>query len=95
MHDLELATIVFALKIWRHHLYGEKCHIFTHHKGLKLLELLKDYELVIDCHLGKTNVVVDALSRKTLFALRAMNTQLYLSDDGSILAELKAKPLFL
>ncbi|KAA3487363.1 CCHC-type integrase [Gossypium australe] len=63
-HDLELAAIVFALKIWRHHLYGEKCQIFTDHKSLKYLmiqkelnlrqrrwlELIKDYELVIDYH---------------------------------------------
>ncbi|KAA3461479.1 integrase [Gossypium australe] len=59
------------------------------------LELLKDYELVIDYHLGKANVVANALSRKSFFALRAMNTQLALSDDGSILAKLKAKPIFL
>ena len=36
-HDLELATVVFALKIWRHYLYGEKCRIFTYHKSLKYL----------------------------------------------------------
>ncbi|KAA3481075.1 Transposon Ty3-I Gag-Pol polyprotein [Gossypium australe] len=61
-HDLDLAAIVFALKIWLHHLYVEKCHIFTDNKSLKYimtqkdlnlrqrrwLELLKDYELVID-----------------------------------------------
>ncbi|KAA3484478.1 DNA/RNA polymerases superfamily protein [Gossypium australe] len=94
-HDLELVAIVFALKIWRHHLHGEKRHIFTDHKSLKWLELLKDYELVIDYHPGKANVVADALSRKSLFALRAMNTQLTLSDDGSSLAELKAKLVFL
>ncbi|KAA3466670.1 RNA-directed DNA polymerase-like protein [Gossypium australe] len=55
-------TIVFALKIWRHYLYGEKCYIFNDHKSLKYLmtqkdlnlrqsrwlELLKDYDLVID-----------------------------------------------
>ncbi|KAA3480898.1 Integrase, catalytic core [Gossypium australe] len=69
-HDLELAAIVFALKIWRHYLYGEKCHIFTNHRSLKQLELLKDYELVIDYHPRKTNVVADALSRKYLFVLR-------------------------
>ncbi|KAA3487798.1 Retrotransposable element Tf2 [Gossypium australe] len=57
------------------------------------LELIKDYELVIDYHPGKANVVVDALSRKSLFALRAMNTQIASSDDGSILAELRAKPV--
>ncbi|KAG8471955.1 hypothetical protein CXB51_036468 [Gossypium anomalum] len=109
VHDLELAAIVFALKIWRHYLYGEKCHIYTDHKSLKYLmtqkdlnlrqrrwlELIKDYDLIIDYHPGKANVVADALSRKSLFALRAMNTRLSLTDDGSILAELRAKPTFL
>ncbi|KAG8501022.1 hypothetical protein CXB51_003082 [Gossypium anomalum] len=108
-YDLELAAIIFALKIWRRHLYGEKCHIFTDHKSLKYLmtqkdlnlrqrrwlELIKDYELVIDYHPGKANIVADALSRKSLFALRALNTSLALSDDGFILAELRAKPMFL
>ncbi|KAA3485201.1 integrase [Gossypium australe] len=93
--DLELVAIVFALRIWRHHLFGEKCHIFTDHKSLKWLKLLKGYELVIDYHSGKANVVTDALSRKSLFALRAMNMQLTMSDDCLILAELKAKQLFL
>ncbi|KAG8498807.1 hypothetical protein CXB51_005706 [Gossypium anomalum] len=88
-HDLELAAVVFALKIWRHYLYGEKCR-------RRWLELLKDYELVIDYHPGKANVVADALSRKLLFALRVMNTQLKVSDDGSILASrAKRKPKFL
>ncbi|KAA3476245.1 DNA/RNA polymerases superfamily protein [Gossypium australe] len=108
-HDLELAAIVFALKIWRHHLYDEKCHIFTDHKSLKYLitqkdlnlrqwrwlELLKYYELVIDYHPGKSNVVIDALSRKFLFALRAMSMKLTMSSDGSILAELRARQIFL
>ncbi|KAA3462017.1 DNA/RNA polymerases superfamily protein [Gossypium australe] len=100
IHDLELAAIVFALKIWQHYLLGEKCHIFTYHKRLKYLmsqkylnlrqrrwlELLKDYDLVIDYHLGKANVVADALT---------INTRLSLSYDGSIVAELKARPIFL
>ncbi|KAA3480667.1 DNA/RNA polymerases superfamily protein [Gossypium australe] len=108
-HDLELASIVFALKIWRHNLYGERCRVFTDHKSLKYLmtqkelnfcqrrwlELIKDYELVIDYHPGKANVVTDGLSRKSLFALRAMNTQLLVTDDGSILTELRVKPMFL
>ena len=63
-HDLELAAIVFALKIWRYYLYGEKCFIYTDHKSLKYLpsqrelnlrqrrwmELIKDYDYVIDYH---------------------------------------------
>ena len=79
-HDLELAAIVFALKIWRHYLYGEKCFIYTDHKSLKYLpsqrelnlrqrrwmELIKDYDCVIDYHSGKANVVADALSRKSI-----------------------------
>ncbi|KAA3466615.1 integrase [Gossypium australe] len=58
------------------------------------LELLKYYDLVIDYHPGKVNVVADALSRKSLFALLAMNTLLYFSDNGSVIAELKAKPIY-
>ncbi|KAA3480625.1 CCHC-type integrase [Gossypium australe] len=62
-HDVKLATIVFTLKIWRHYLYDEKCHRCW-------LELLKDYDLVIDYHQGKANVVAEAFSRKSLlFAL--------------------------
>ena len=82
-HDLELATIVFTLKIWRHYLYGETCQVFTDHKSLMYLltqrelnlrqrrwfELIKDYDLVIDYHLGKANVVADALSRKSSMTL--------------------------
>ena len=77
-HDLELAAIVFALKIWRHYLYGEKCEIYTDHKSLKYiftqkelnmrhrrwLELIKDYDCTINYHPRKANVVANALSRK-------------------------------
>ncbi|KAA3483719.1 integrase [Gossypium australe] len=52
------------------------------------LELLKYYGLVIDYHPRKENVVADALNRKSLFTLRALNTQSALSDDGSIVAEI-------
>ncbi|KAK4397574.1 Retrovirus-related Pol polyprotein from transposon [Sesamum angolense] len=79
MHDLELAAIVHALKIWRHYLFGEEFQIFTDHKSLKYIltqkelnlrqrrwiELLKDYDCTIDYHLGKANVVADASSRKS------------------------------
>ncbi|KAG8490789.1 hypothetical protein CXB51_014001 [Gossypium anomalum] len=108
-HDLELAAIVFALKIWRHYLFGERCHVYSDHKSLKYLmtqrelnlrqrrwlELLKDYELVIDYHPGKANVVADALSRKSLFTLRAMNVHLFALSDSALVAELKARPLWI
>ncbi|KAA3474185.1 DNA/RNA polymerases superfamily protein [Gossypium australe] len=108
-HDLELAAIVFALKIWRHYLYGEKSIIFTDHKSLKYLltqkelnlrqrrwvELLKDYDFSIEYHPGKANVVADALSRKVVSDLRAMFAHLSLYEDGSLIAELQVKPLWL
>ncbi|GKE35968.1 putative reverse transcriptase domain-containing protein [Tanacetum coccineum] len=75
-HDLELGSVVFALKIWRHYLYGTKCTVFTDHKSLqhildqkelnmrqrRWLELLSDYDCDIRYHLGKANIVADALS---------------------------------
>lgn len=44
-HDLELATVVFALKIWRHYLYGEKCEIFTYHKSLNYIFTQKELNM--------------------------------------------------
>ncbi|KAK1415049.1 hypothetical protein QVD17_30819 [Tagetes erecta] len=77
-HDLELAVVVFALKIWRHYLYGTKCTLYTDHKRFKYffeqkdlnmrqrrwLELIKDYDCEIHYHRAKANVMADALSRK-------------------------------
>nr|GFA69599.1 putative reverse transcriptase domain-containing protein [Tanacetum cinerariifolium] len=77
-HYLELGAVVFALKIWRHYLYGTKCTVFTDHKSLqhildqkelnmrqrRWLEVLSDYDRDIHYHPGKANVVADALSRK-------------------------------
>ena len=94
-HDLELAAIVFALKIWRHYLYGEKCFIYIDKKSHKYLpsqrelnlrqrrwmKLIRDHDRVIDYHLGKANVVEEALSKKSAQMLRALNAHLLLSDD--------------
>jgi hypothetical protein len=77
-HNLELAAVVHALKIWRHYLIGHRCEIYNDHKSLKYiftqndlnlrqrhwLELIKDYDLRINYHPGKASVVADALSRK-------------------------------
>jgi hypothetical protein len=82
-HNLELAAVVHSLKIWRHYLFGQRCDIYTDHKSLKYiftqnelnmrqrrwLELVKDYDLEIHYHLGKANVVADALSRKSYINL--------------------------
>jgi hypothetical protein len=73
-HDLELAIVVHAPKIWRHYLIGHRCEIYSDHKSLKYiftqndlnlqqrqwLELIKDYDLRINYHTGKANVVPDA-----------------------------------
>ncbi|GJU90513.1 putative reverse transcriptase domain-containing protein [Tanacetum coccineum] len=78
-HDLELGVMVFALKMWRHYLYGTKYVVFTDHKSLqhildqkelnmrqrRWLELLSDYDCEIRYHPGKANVVADALSQKS------------------------------
>ncbi|RVX22738.1 Retrovirus-related Pol polyprotein from transposon 17.6 [Vitis vinifera] len=98
-HDLELAAVVFALKIWRHFLFGETCEIFTDHKSLKYLfsqkelnmrqrrwiELLKDYDCIIQYHPGKENVVADALSRKSVGSLAAIR-----GCQGQLLEELRS-----
>ena len=59
------------------------------------LELIKDYELVIDYYPRKANVVADTLSRKSLFSLRSMNAHMVMSDDGVIIPELKVRQLFI
>nr|GFB99449.1 reverse transcriptase [Tanacetum cinerariifolium] len=112
-HDLELGAVVFALKIWRHYLYGEACDIFTYHKSLKYiftqrvlnmrqirwLELLKDYDTNIQYHLGKANVVADALSQKSgmiacfnfkiLHDLERLDVELCVRDSGGYWASMR------
>ena len=85
-HDMELAAIVFALKIWRHYLYGEEFEVYSDHKSLKYIftqrdlnmtqrrwtEFLEDYDFTLHYHPGKANVVADALSRKSRGALASI-----------------------
>ena len=84
-----MAAVVFALKTWRHYLYGVTCEIYTDHKSLKYifqqrdlnlrqrrwLELLKDYDCSILYHPSKANMVVDALSRKSASSLAYISTE--------------------
>ena len=89
-HDMELVAVIFALKIWRHYLYGETSEIYTNHKSLKYflsqkelnmrqrkqLELLKDYKSSILYHLSKANVVANALNKKPSESLVALRVKL-------------------
>ena len=79
-HDFEFAAVVFALMMWRYYLYGIKCELFTDHRNLRYIfsqkdinliqriwmELFKDYDVTIQYHQGKANVVADTLSRKAV-----------------------------
>ena len=85
-HDMELAAVVFALKIWCHYLYGEQFEMCSDHKSLKYIfmqrdlnmrqrrwmEFLKDYDFTLHYHPSKANVVADKLSRKSRGALASI-----------------------
>ena len=89
-HDMELVAVIFALKIWRHYLYGETSEIYTNHKSLKYflsqkelnmrqrkqLELLKNYKCYILYHLSKANVVANALNKKPSESLVVLRVKL-------------------
>ena len=89
IYNLELAAVIFALKIWRHYLLGDQVLIYTDHKSLKYiftqrdlnmrqrrwLELMADYDIDLQYHPGKVNTVPDALSRKPEACLAMMITQ--------------------
>jgi hypothetical protein len=78
-HDFDLAAVVHALEIWRHYLMEKRCELYMDHKSLKYiftqlnlnlrrrrwLELIKNYDIGINYHPGKANVVVDALSHRS------------------------------
>jgi len=94
-HDLELAAMVFALKRWRHYLYGARFEVFSEHKSLKYLfdkkelnkrqrrwmEFLKDYDFELQYNPGKANVVADALSKKSIHASMMMVKELDLIES--------------
>ena len=83
---MELAAVVFALKIWCHYLYGEEFEVCSDHKSLKYIftqrdlnmrqcgwmEFLEDYDFTLHYHPGKENVVADVLSRKSPGALASI-----------------------
>ena len=83
---MELAVVVFGLKIWCHYLYGEEFEVYSDHKSLKYIftqrdlnmrqrrwmEFLEDYDFTLHYHPGKANVVADALSRKSRGALASI-----------------------
>ena len=85
-HDMELAAVVFALKIWRHYLYGKQFEVYSDHKSLKYIftqrdlsmrqhrwmEFLEDYDFTLHYHPIKANVVTDALSQKSRGALASI-----------------------
>ena len=85
-HDMELAAVVFALKILRHYLYGEEFEVYSDHKSLKYIfmqrdlnmrqrrwmEFLEGYVFTLHYHPGKANVVVDALSLKSRGVLASL-----------------------
>ena len=85
-HDMELAAVVYALKIWCHYLYGEEFEVYSDHKSLKYIftqrdlnmrqrrwmEFLEDYDFTLHYHPCKANLVVDALSRKSRGALASI-----------------------
>ena len=88
-HDMELAVVVFALKIWCRYLYGEQFEMYSDHKSLKYIftqrdlnmrqrrwmKFLKNYEFTLHYHSGKENVVVNALSQKSWGALASIASQ--------------------
>ena len=94
-HDLELAAVVFVLKVWRHYLYGSRFEVFSDHKSLgylfdqkelnmrqrRWLEFLKDYDFELNYHPGKANVVADALSRKYLHVAALMVKEMDLIEQ--------------
>ncbi|KAA0051348.1 reverse transcriptase [Cucumis melo var. makuwa] len=85
-HDLELAAVVLALKIWRHYLFGEKCHIFTDHKSKA--------NVVVDALSRKSRLPKSALCGirvALLNELRGSKAVVTTEDPGSLLAQFQVR----
>jgi hypothetical protein len=113
-HDLELAAVVHAFKIWRHYIIGKRCEVYSDHRRLKYIfthpylnlmqriwsELIKDYDLGINNHLGQANIVVDALRRRYEFPRSSLGTptksggSLYPSARSTVRRVLRKYPVF-
>ena len=90
-----MAIVVFALKLWRHYLYGEQFEVFTDHQSSKYIftqkdlnmrqcrwvEYLKDYNFSLSYHPRKANVVADALSRRTHVMVSLMVSEWTMLED--------------
>ena len=122
-HNLQLAAVVFSLRIWRHYLYGVPYRIFMDHKSLQYLftqkelnmrqrrwiELIKYYECTFEYHLGKANVVANALSRRPMSSLshlrvvhlpqliesKTLGVRLELTDSGALLPTFHVRPVLI
>jgi len=107
-HDLEMAVVIFVLKIWKSYLYGGKVQVFMDHKSLKYIftqpelnlrqrrwmELVVDYDLEIAYHLGKGNVVADALSRKPVGVAPGQSVEALVREIGALrLCDVAREPL--
>ena len=89
---MELATIVFSLKIWHHYLYGEQFKVFLDHKSLKYIfsqrdlnmrqciwmKYMEDYDFTLQYHPSKANVVADALNWKSRGVLASVASRQWL-----------------
>ena len=85
-HDLELATVVFALKMWRQYLYSERFDVCSDHKSrthiftqrdrnlrqCRWMEYLEDYDFDLQFHPGKVNIIATAQSRKSYGSLACL-----------------------
>ena len=108
-HDLELAAVVFAPRIWRHYLYGVPCRIFTDHKSLQYLftqkelnmrqrrwvELIKDYECTLSRKSTGSISHLKAVYLPRLVELRSLGVKLELTDTGALLATFHVRPILI